>query len=82
MKRPHLNNTLEYLSRLGETTVIDIGAYTGKLARFFRDANSKCIVHAIEAEMENFKILKHKTAGDKNIFCHNIAIADIIKYIL
>lgn len=57
-KRPGIDIVLKRISEIDKPVVVDIGAYIGKIGRLCREVNPNTIVHAIEPEPENYKLIK------------------------
>lgn len=69
MKRPGQKEVLERINSLEKPTVVDIGAYDGKITKMFYEAGA--VVYAVEPDPGNYK----KLPQTKNIKKHHVAIA-------
>lgn len=58
------------------STILDIGACTGKRALEFATKYSKANIYCFEPESNNFKNLTKNLKGAKNIFCFEKAVSD------
>lgn len=58
-------------------TIVDVGAHIGYFTRIFsRLADKNGIVYALEADPENFRLLKKNTARFKNVRLFQLAVSD------
>jgi FkbM family methyltransferase len=60
-----------------QPVILDVGAYTGSVARKYRALFPDAVIHCFEPFSESFAQLSADMCGDGNMHLHQIAITDI-----
>jgi FkbM family methyltransferase len=74
---PYLRAVSEYTANDGEIQ-IDVGAHIGTFSLFASSKSRHCTVHAIEASLDTYNVLRINAAlnPNSNIVAHHLALAD------
>ena len=75
-KRPGLKTVMDYLASLVAPTIVDVGAYIGKITRLALEANPAIVSYAIEPDPENLKLLIQNFGTNPNVHIHGCVIGD------
>jgi FkbM family methyltransferase len=77
MKRPGMTTVMDYLRSVEKPTIIDIGAYIGKITRLALEANRVTVSYAIEPDPVNYAVLVENHGANSNVHCHRCVIGNV-----